>query len=67
MLGVESHIIAALYAVISFGVIGLVDFGGKSKKMQLTIIFLGIIAFFFSLIYKIFREKYGGYPYKFLF
>lgn len=41
--------------------------GDPGKKRILALVGLGCVAVFFSLLLSIFRSKYSGYPYSFLF
>lgn len=38
--------------------------GDIKKRKVMSVIGLGLMAFFFSLILSIFRSKAGGYPYR---
>ena len=66
----ETYLVMALYAAIVLGMIMLTEAAeGKSdvgKRRMLAIVGLALLAFFFSLILSIFRQKAGGYPYSFL-
>uniref|UniRef100_A0A0K0CWK6 Magnesium transporter protein 1 n=1 Tax=Angiostrongylus cantonensis TaxID=6313 RepID=A0A0K0CWK6_ANGCA len=75
----ETYIVGALYAAITFGFILLNEAASPSsetterkKSSQLSQILLayiglGFVVVFFSLMLSIFRTKYRGYPYSFLF
>lgn len=40
--------------------------GDVRKRRIMSIVGLGLMAFFFSLILSVFRSKAGGYPYRYL-
>ena len=39
--------------------------GDIRKRRIMSIVGLGLMAFFFSLILSVFRSKAGGYPYRY--
>jgi len=41
--------------------------GDIRKRRIMSIVGLGLMAFFFSLILSVFRSKAGGYPYRYVF
>lgn len=67
----ETYIVAGLYALISFGLIlvnerfAFMEEYGVQKVSPM--IGLGIVVVVFSYLLSIFRMKYQGYPYSFLF
>ncbi|CAI4227878.1 unnamed protein product [Auanema sp. JU1783] len=77
----ETYIVGILYGIITFGFIMLSDAIGSEDKVDKkkhkplitfqghTMVYfaLGLVAIFFSLLISIFRSKYRGYPYSFLF
>ncbi|XP_046853766.1 tumor suppressor candidate 3-like [Xenia sp. Carnegie-2017] len=67
----ETHIILGLYAAYTIGLILLnekaIEAVDSNKKKLLTIGGLASVVIFFSLLLFIFRSKYHGYPYSFLF
>ncbi|XP_065312944.1 tumor suppressor candidate 3-like isoform X3 [Gordionus sp. m RMFG-2023] len=69
---VESYIVIILYAAITLGIILLKEAMcstklDNSKRKIIAILGLALLSIFFSLILSIFRSKYQGYPYSFLF
>ncbi|PIK48722.1 putative tumor suppressor candidate 3 [Apostichopus japonicus] len=66
----ETHIILLLNCAVTVGFIMMnknpISEGDVRKRRVLTVIGLGLVVFFFSLILSIFRAKYRGYPYSFL-
>jgi len=66
----ETYIVFILYALVSAGFVLLNDKAMEQndikKRRVFTIIGLGMIIVFFSLLLSIFRSKYHGYPYSFL-
>uniref|UniRef100_A0A1I7VCK0 Magnesium transporter protein 1 n=1 Tax=Loa loa TaxID=7209 RepID=A0A1I7VCK0_LOALO len=67
----ETYLVAILYAAITAGFIlmndaadGKGDFG---RRRIMAFVGLGLVVVFFSLLLSIFRSKYQGYPYSFLF
>lgn len=66
----ETHIIFLLNFAVTVGFIMMnknpISEGDIRKRRVLTVIGLGLVVFFFSLILSIFRAKYRGYPYSFL-
>ncbi|XP_078601240.1 dolichyl-diphosphooligosaccharide--protein glycosyltransferase subunit TUSC3-like isoform X1 [Branchiostoma floridae x Branchiostoma japonicum] len=66
----ETHIVILLHAAVTFGMVLLhetaVSKGDVGKRRIVTLVGLGIVAFFFSLLLSIFKSKYHGYPYSFL-
>ena len=67
MYGVESQIVAVLMALSSFSIILLVDKVGPSKNIFGTLVGVVVFSVIFSLLYKVFSMKQGGYPFRFLF
>ncbi|GMR44514.1 hypothetical protein PMAYCL1PPCAC_14709, partial [Pristionchus mayeri] len=79
----ETYIVATLYAAITFGFILMNDSAtvekdankGRAARSSLPAApayiwvsaGLMIVAFFFSALLSVFRSKYSGYPYSFLF
>ncbi|VDN55088.1 unnamed protein product [Dracunculus medinensis] len=67
----ETYLVALLYGAISAGFILLNDAadgkGDSGRRRIMVYIGLGLVVFFFSLLLSIFRSKYQGYPYSFLF
>jgi len=67
----ETYLIFFLYAGVTTGVIVLNDAvttrTDPSKRKLFTLIGLGLVVVFFSLLLSVFRSKYQGYPYHFLF
>ncbi|MFH4982014.1 hypothetical protein AB6A40_008723 [Gnathostoma spinigerum] len=67
----ETYLVAVLYAAITAGFIVLNDAAdGKSdpnRRRIMAFVGLGLVVVFFSLLLSIFRSKYQGYPYSFLF
>jgi len=67
----ETYIVMGLYAAVTAGVIVLHEAGNSKgdpgKRRLWTCIGLGMVVVFFSLLLSVFRSKYGGYPYHFLF
>jgi len=68
----ETYIVFFIYSTIVIGFILLNDaFESKSadasKRRNLAISGLVLVIFFFSLLLSVFRRKYSGYPYTFLF
>ena len=59
-----------LYAVITLGMVMMTDAadgkGDIGKKRMIAGVGVGLFALFFSLILSIFKQKAGGYPYRFL-
>jgi len=66
----ETYIIMGISALTVLGMILLTEAasgkGDIKKRKVMSVIGLGLMAFFFSLILSIFRSKAGGYPYSFL-
>ncbi len=67
MYGAESHIVAALMGGTAMFIILLVDKVGPSNSVVGTLVGAGLVAVGFSALLKLFAQKYGGYPYRFLF
>jgi len=68
---VETYLVAGLYSCVTLGMI-LITLAAKgkedvSKRRVMSIIGIGMVAVFFSLLLSVFRNKAGGYPYSFLF
>lgn len=67
----ETWIIIFLNAAVVIGFILLNEAnnlkGDPGKKKIMALVGVGCVAFFFSLLLSIFRSKYHGYPYSFLF
>lgn len=67
----ETYIVFGLYACICIGFVFLnekaMEQDNLKKKRIFTVIGFIMIIVFFSLILSIFRNKYHGYPYSFLF
>jgi len=70
---IETYIVMAVYGAITVGFILMIDAadkkaGGDAGKRRVTAcVGLGIVVVCFSLLLSIFRSKYQGYPYSFLF
>jgi len=64
----ETYIIMGISALTVLGMILLTEAasgkGDIRKRRIMSVIGLGLMAFFFSLILSIFRSKAGGYPYR---
>ena len=68
----ETYIVGAMYAAVTVGLILLNDAvdvksGEPGKRRIMVFVGLGLFVVFFSLILSVFRAKYQGYPYSFLF
>jgi len=67
----ETYIVLVLYATVTLGVILLNESvegkGDSGKRRVLVYVGLGLVVVFFSLLLSVFRSKYQGYPYHFLF
>uniref|UniRef100_A0A9J2PAH9 Magnesium transporter protein 1 n=1 Tax=Ascaris lumbricoides TaxID=6252 RepID=A0A9J2PAH9_ASCLU len=67
----ETYLVAVLYAAVTAGFILLNDAadgkGDPNRRRIMAFIGLGLVVVFFSLLLSIFRSKYQGYPYSFLF
>jgi len=67
---VETYIVIFLNAAVVLGMILLNEANSiksdSSKKRIVSLVGLGCVAFFFSLLLSVFRAKYHGYPYSFL-
>uniref|UniRef100_A0A915DIY9 Oligosaccharyltransferase gamma subunit n=1 Tax=Ditylenchus dipsaci TaxID=166011 RepID=A0A915DIY9_9BILA len=67
----ETYIVLVMYAAVSAGIIILNDAAqaktDPGKRRLLSCVGLGMVVIFFSLLLSIFRSKYQGYPYHFLF
>ncbi|XP_064607625.1 tumor suppressor candidate 3-like [Liolophura sinensis] len=67
----ETYIVMLLNVAVVAGMILLNEAnlvkGDAGKKRILALVGLGCLAFFFSLLLSVFRSKYQGYPYSFLF
>lgn len=67
---IETYIVMFLNAMIVLGMILLTESGSQTdmrKSRIMTIVGLGLVAIFFSLLLSVFRSKAMGYPYSFLF
>nr|CAG4648062.1 EOG090X09EZ [Moina brachiata]SVE93123.1 EOG090X09EZ [Moina brachiata] len=66
----ETYIVMGISAVTVVGMILMTEAasgkGDIRKRRIMSIVGLGLMAFFFSLILSVFRSKAGGYPYSFL-
>lgn len=66
----ETYLVMCLYAVITLGMVMMTDAadgkGDVGKKRMIAGVGVGLFALFFSLILSIFKQKAGGYPYRFL-
>nr|SVE74789.1 EOG090X09EZ [Daphnia carinata] len=66
----ETYIVMGITAVTVLGMILIIEAasgkGDIRKRRIMSIVGLGLMAFFFSLVLSIFRSKAGGYPYSFL-
>merc|ERR1712071_120610 len=66
----ETYIVMGISALTVLGMILLTEAasgkGDIKKRRIMSVVGLGLMAFFFSLILSIFRSKAGGYPYSFL-
>jgi oligosaccharyltransferase complex subunit gamma len=65
----ETYIVLGLYVVITCGMILVLDAPERkdSYRKMYAFVGLGLVAVFFSLLLSVFRMKYQGYPYHFLF
>jgi len=67
----ETYLIFVINAAIVLGMVLLAEtsslIGEGPQKKVLVCVGLGLVATFFSLLLSIFRAKYQGYPYSFLF
>ncbi|KAM3722952.1 putative dolichyl-diphosphooligosaccharide--protein glycosyltransferase subunit [Dirofilaria immitis] len=67
----ETYLVAVLYASITAGFILMNDAadgkGDCGRRRIMAFVGLGLVVVFFSLLLSIFRSKYQGYPYSFLF
>uniref|UniRef100_A0A0R3RZJ1 Magnesium transporter protein 1 n=1 Tax=Elaeophora elaphi TaxID=1147741 RepID=A0A0R3RZJ1_9BILA len=67
----ETYLVAVLYAAITAGFILMNDAadgkGDSGRRRIMAFVGLGLVVVFFSLLLSIFRSKYQGYPYSFLF
>ncbi|XP_046325792.1 tumor suppressor candidate 3-like [Haliotis rufescens] len=67
----ETYIVMLLNTAVVFGFILMNEAhslkGDPGKKRILALVGLGCVAIFFSLLLSVFRSKYQGYPYSFLF
>ncbi|KAK0417070.1 hypothetical protein QR680_012819 [Steinernema hermaphroditum] len=68
----ETYIVAVLYAAVTVGMILLNEAadnekGDSGKRRVFVFLGLGLVVVFFSLLISVFRAKYQGYPYSFLF
>ncbi|KAH9519860.1 tumor suppressor candidate 3 [Bulinus truncatus] len=67
----ETYIVMLLNTAVVVGFIMLNEAqtmkGDPGKKRILSLVGLGCVAIFFSLLLSVFRSKYQGYPYSFLF
>ncbi|VDM10784.1 unnamed protein product [Wuchereria bancrofti] len=67
----ETYLVAILYAAITAGFILMNDAadgkGDSGRRRIMAFVGLGLVVIFFSLLLSIFRSKYQGYPYSFLF
>lgn len=67
----ETYIVLLMYAAVSTGMIILNEAAqpktDPGKRKLLSCFGLGMVVVFFSLLLSIFRSKYQGYPYHFLF
>ncbi|GAB1601765.1 tumor suppressor candidate 3-like isoform X1 [Argonauta hians] len=68
---VETYLVMCLNGAVVIGFILLNEAnnlkGDPGKKKIMALVGVGCVAFFFSLLLSIFRSKYHGYPYSFLF
>jgi len=66
----ETYLVMCLYAVITLGMVMMTDAadgkGDVGKKRMIAGVGVVLFALFFSLILSIFKQKAGGYPYRFL-
>ncbi|CAD5219925.1 unnamed protein product [Bursaphelenchus xylophilus] len=69
----ETYIVFVLYALISLGMVFLNESASgkltdqQGKKKFFCYAGIGLVVIFFSLLLSVFRSKYQGYPYHFLF
>lgn len=67
----ETYIVALLYAAVTAGMILMNDAadgkGDAGRRRVMAFVGLGLVVVFFSLLISVFRAKYQGYPYSFLF
>lgn len=65
----ETYIVLGIYAAITFGMIFILDAPERKDNYKKIAAFfgIGVVAVFFSLLLSVFRMKYQGYPYHFLF
>jgi len=68
---VETYLVAGMYAAVTVGFILMNDAadgkGDPGRRRIMAFVGLGLIVVFFSLLLSVFRAKYQGYPYSFLF
>jgi oligosaccharyltransferase complex subunit gamma len=67
----ETYIVLLMYAAVTAGVVVLNDAVSiktdQNKRRMFVYVGLGMVIVFFSLLLSVFRSKYQGYPYHFLF
>uniref|UniRef100_A0A7E4UV88 Magnesium transporter protein 1 n=1 Tax=Panagrellus redivivus TaxID=6233 RepID=A0A7E4UV88_PANRE len=65
----ETYVVLGLYAIITVGMIAILDAPERKDTYRRgwAIAGLSVVAIFFSLLLSVFRLKYQGYPYHFLF
>lgn len=65
----ETYIVLCIYGLITLGMVFLLEAPERkdSYKRLAAFLGLGIVTVFFSLLLSVFRLKYQGYPYHFLF
>ncbi|KAK7097909.1 tumor suppressor candidate 3-like [Littorina saxatilis] len=67
----ETYIVMLLHCAVVVGFILLNEAhslkGDPGKRRIMALVGLGCVAIFFSLLLSVFRSKYQGYPYSFLF
>jgi len=68
---VETYIVFLLYAAVSAGFIVMLEAaegkGDPGRRRIMACAGLATVVIFFSLLLSVFRSKYSGYPYSFLF
>jgi len=67
----ETYIVGMMYACVSLGMV-MVTWAANSKedgtkRRVVTMLGIGMVAVFFSLLLSVFRNKAGGYPYSLFF
>ncbi|KAK1925155.1 hypothetical protein DB88DRAFT_488109 [Papiliotrema laurentii] len=70
-LGLESQVVGAIYGLLSFSIIALTVFVpaqlNPAKQRIAVYLWLAMLVVVFSLLFKLFKVKNGGYPFSLLF